>query len=252
MSQLHSVSQNRKYEDSAETFELQKRNPTVLSSTITSGIHFGRPHINAHVHPTHRMAQRIDSQIFARTEDFAVSSDFPSLITGFGEVMTATERYNDLPWEHQPASNWLAPSRPLSLLLQPANINLKTHARKAQSVYLSHFDVDDEPQGRITQRLRTEEKKRKRRERYLRGQVNEERARALKRDLRRRELEYTGHIVEVIDLTEDDVEELETVQEIMNQTDDRENHSPVQRTETWELSTKTLYPTDPVKYKCIM
>ncbi len=53
-------------------------------------------------------------------------------------------------WDATPES--LAPSRPVSLLLEPAPINLITHSRVAKRAALDYYDADNEPRGRMLQR----------------------------------------------------------------------------------------------------
>lgn len=54
-------------------------------------------------------------------------------------------------WEVEPRQ--FGSRRPLTLLNQPADINLKTHPHDAKRVYLNHWDRQHEPAGTAVQRL---------------------------------------------------------------------------------------------------
>ena len=102
----------------------------------------------------------------------------------------------------------LAPSRPLSMLMEPVYINLNTHLRRAKRVFLSHFDINDEPAGRIAQRLRQEEKERKRFQQDLQ-EASDEKIREIRRVKERFEVRRAARKAEVVDLTDDNQMETE-------------------------------------------
>jgi hypothetical protein len=99
--------------------------------------------------------------------------------------------------EWQTISKDFEPSRPLSLLFEPASINMATYARKTGQVHLNHWDRDHEPDGTTTQRLTREAKKSQKLKKNL---TCEE----LKQEARRSKVKQAAQKAEIVDLTEDD------------------------------------------------
>jgi hypothetical protein len=99
--------------------------------------------------------------------------------------------------EWQTVPTGFEPSRPLSLLIEPASINMTTHVRKTNKVHLNHWDRDHEPHGTTIQRLEREVKRLERRKQDL---VFE----GTKQDAKRSQVKEAAQNAEVIDLTEDD------------------------------------------------
>jgi hypothetical protein len=99
--------------------------------------------------------------------------------------------------EWQTAPKDFEPSRPLSLLIEPASINMTTYAWKTSKVHLNHWDRDHEPHGTTVQRLEREVKRLRKRKQDL---VFE----GIKQDAKRTEVKQVAQKAEVIDLTEDD------------------------------------------------
>ena len=105
-------------------------------------------------------------------------------------------------FEWEAVSADLVPSRPLSMLMEPANINLNIHSRRAQSSELSHFDVDHEPQGRRAQRQVRNAWNKKRVEKSLQKPLAI-RSRARIMECKTSNVRIMAKEVEVIDLTDE-------------------------------------------------
>jgi hypothetical protein len=101
-------------------------------------------------------------------------------------------------WEIEPKQ--FGPTRPLTLLNQPAHINLRTHPRDAKRVYLNHWDREHEPDGTSTQRLILERKQ---------AEVDKQAViqKAGKKEERRRKVKQAARISDVVDLTGEDISE---------------------------------------------
>ncbi|KAF1850602.1 uncharacterized protein K460DRAFT_249616, partial [Cucurbitaria berberidis CBS 394.84] len=153
-------------------------------------------------HPTEHMRQYLARKQFSRMK----TSNTPNVLPLSRDIVRLKEAITTSEWhrEWQTAPHSLAPSRPLSLLMEPTEINLKTHIRKAKRVYLCHFDANHEPQGRITQRLGEEERERKRMVRYLGEEREAEKTREKQLEEKRKEVRTASRAAEVIDLTGDD------------------------------------------------
>ncbi|KAJ6199102.1 hypothetical protein J3E72DRAFT_311867 [Bipolaris maydis] len=97
-------------------------------------------------------------------------------------------------WDTEPRP--FGPRRPLALLNQPVQINLRTHPRNAKRVYLNHWDRQHEPNGTTAQRLVIQKKqdRMERRTMLLRAEQQEE---------RRREVKQAAMNADVVDLTGD-------------------------------------------------
>jgi hypothetical protein len=113
--------------------------------------------------------------------------------------ITTPERYHGP--KHMPQS--FAPSRPLSLLLEPANLDLWAHEQAAEHSYLYHYNWSMETEGRKSMRLKEEEDARTRKFRRRRGDRNTKRLTAKREHL---SLETKAKAVgaTIIDLTGDD------------------------------------------------
>ncbi|EUC46056.1 hypothetical protein COCMIDRAFT_93827 [Bipolaris oryzae ATCC 44560] len=97
-------------------------------------------------------------------------------------------------WETEPRP--FGPRRPLALLNQPVQINLRTHPRNAKRVYLNHWDRQHEPNGTFAQRLVIEKQQ-------VRMDRRTQIIRAEHQDERRRKVKQAAMNADVIDLTGD-------------------------------------------------
>ncbi|KAJ4364543.1 hypothetical protein N0V83_009139 [Neocucurbitaria cava] len=152
--------------------------------------------------------------------------------------------------EWEVASHDMAPSRPLSLLTEPANINLKSHTRKARRVFLSHFDADNEPQGRLTQRLREEERERKIIEQYLEVERDTEIERRRRLAKEREKVKLAAHTAEVIDLTKDDLADFVPTWEILPADDADKSPLPFEL-EFWNPICSFDYPSGQLEQEAV-
>jgi hypothetical protein len=98
-------------------------------------------------------------------------------------------------WQIDPKG--FAPSRPLSLLLEPMHINIPAHTRKANAVTLNHWDCDMEPDGTFAQRVKRE-KERTRQNQFFKKIIQ---------DVQREDVKRAALRADVIDLTREAVQD---------------------------------------------
>jgi len=126
----------------------------------------------------------------------------PFLSTGIGIATPTTQddgainkTWHD-EWETEPRP--FGSRRPLALLTKPADINLTTHPRDAERVYLNHWDRQHEPVGAAAQRVVLQKKQDDAEKRILALKAERQKE-------RRRKVQQAAEIAGVIDLTKDSI-----------------------------------------------
>ena len=106
----------------------------------------------------------------------------------------------------------------MSLLSQPAIINLSTHSLRAKDIHLNHWDCAHEPDGAIAQRrIQEQERSKKRKQIDVMEATKQEQMRGL--------VKQAAQNAHVVDLTEDEV--VSSTQLFMfHGAENTENHPP--------------------------
>ncbi|RMZ71869.1 hypothetical protein GMOD_00009217 [Pyrenophora seminiperda CCB06] len=113
-------------------------------------------------------------------------------------------------WHKEPEN--FGQAWPMSVLNQPAKIDLPSHSLHAKSVHLSYWDYNHEPDGAIAQRLAQEEAQRLAQEQEKRRKMEQnmeldDRRKAMQRAQHREYVKQAVKKTQFIDLTGDDVKQ---------------------------------------------
>lgn len=182
-----------------------------------------------HVWDSQDVAKRIQAHHEAPTRSLRVTSK---------EALILPEWHNE--WWTTSDDSIPSGVRPFSLLTEPANINLKTHTRKARRTYLGHWDANNEPVGCMDQRFKQEEKERKRIEKILGGvKTDKKRAQDFEPGQSRKKVRKVAKEREVIDLTEDEDPVFHGSRQLIN-VEDLENSTPPNALHPYVLPTTHL------------
>lgn len=143
-----------------------------------------------------------------------VSAPTNAQVAAYRDAVITNEWHEE--WKKEPER--FGPARPMSLLSQPAIINLSTHSLRAKDIHLNHWDCAHEPDGAIAQRRIQEQERTKKRTKI-------ELMQAIKQEQMRGLVKQAAQNAHVIDLTEDDV--VSNTQLLMIQgAENTENHPP--------------------------
>ncbi|KAF1936231.1 hypothetical protein EJ02DRAFT_459712 [Clathrospora elynae] len=143
--------QKRKTQESGDSQVLKKSRATLAVPPPQAYPHDARaqPFTDVHQQPKRRPANPKASNLHYHTPT-------NTQVTAHRDAIMANAWLRE--WQTPNTAKGFAPSRPLSLLTQAANINMKTHTRKARATYLGHWDLDHEPVGFAAQRFLLEQK----------------------------------------------------------------------------------------------
>ena len=115
------------------------------------------------------------------------------------DTITTNEWYNE--WQTAQFDPLPSEPRALSLLTEPAKIDLHTHAWKAKRAHLSYFDADNEPEGAILQRLEREEQAKRRAGKEAANNIKVLEAKKVEQEQARRSVRKAAKTMGVVDLT---------------------------------------------------